>query len=175
MSRPSPEPRAELTDRLALRPTEVARALGLSERAIRQILPQLPHHQSGRLATCRQSLPSLPLNEGGVGHPWVHSKATIGLAGESWRQTGLVADGREETARRSDALPSLSAKPSHPWRFSHHLSHTVGGHVVCSAKDSTPGPKDETSRAVKRGTAPAENHGKGIDDGGLPARCDERG
>ena len=141
MSRPSPEPRAELTDRLALRPTEVARALGLSERAIRQILPQLPHHQSGRLATSRQSLPSLPLNEGGVGHPRVHSKATIGPAGESWRQTGLAADGWEDTARRSDALPSLSAKPSHPWRFTHHLSHAVGGHVVCSAKDSTPGPK----------------------------------
>ncbi len=47
MSRSSPEPRAELTDRLALRPAEVARALGLSERTIRQILPQLPHLRVG--------------------------------------------------------------------------------------------------------------------------------
>jgi len=47
VSRSSPEPRAELTDRLALRPAEVARALGLSERTIRQILPQLPHLRVG--------------------------------------------------------------------------------------------------------------------------------
>ena len=47
MSRSSPEPRAELTDRLALRPAEVAGALGLSERTIRQILPQLPHLRVG--------------------------------------------------------------------------------------------------------------------------------
>ena len=47
MSRRSPEPRAELTDRLALRPAEVARALGLSERTVRQILPQLPHLRVG--------------------------------------------------------------------------------------------------------------------------------
>ncbi len=47
MSRSSPEPRAEFTDRLALRPAEVARALGLSERTIRQILPQLPHLRVG--------------------------------------------------------------------------------------------------------------------------------
>jgi excisionase family DNA binding protein len=47
VSRSSPEPRAELTDRLALRPAEVARALGLSERTIRQILPQLPHLRIG--------------------------------------------------------------------------------------------------------------------------------
>jgi excisionase family DNA binding protein len=31
-----------LADRMALRPKEVARALGLSERTVRQILPELP-------------------------------------------------------------------------------------------------------------------------------------
>ncbi len=36
-----------LQDRLALRPAEAARALGLSERALRQILPQLPHLHAG--------------------------------------------------------------------------------------------------------------------------------
>ncbi len=36
-----------LGNRLALRPAEAARALGLSERALRQILPQLPHLHAG--------------------------------------------------------------------------------------------------------------------------------
>ena len=36
-----------LMNRLALRPAEAARALGLSERALRQILPQLPHLHAG--------------------------------------------------------------------------------------------------------------------------------
>ena len=36
-----------LADRLALRPAEVARALGLSERSVRQILPELPHTRIG--------------------------------------------------------------------------------------------------------------------------------
>ena len=36
-----------LADRLALRPIEVAEALGLSERTIRQILPELPHVRIG--------------------------------------------------------------------------------------------------------------------------------
>ena len=33
--------------RLALRPVEAARALGLSERTLREILPQLPHLRAG--------------------------------------------------------------------------------------------------------------------------------
>ncbi len=37
----------QLADRLALRPAEVAKALGLSERTIRQILPELPHLRIG--------------------------------------------------------------------------------------------------------------------------------
>ena len=36
-----------LDSRLALRPAEAARALGLSERALRQILPQIPHLRAG--------------------------------------------------------------------------------------------------------------------------------
>ncbi len=36
-----------LDSRLALRPAEAARALGLSERALRQILPQIPHLHAG--------------------------------------------------------------------------------------------------------------------------------
>ena len=39
--------RPALSDRLALRPAEVAEALGLSERTIRQILPELPHVRIG--------------------------------------------------------------------------------------------------------------------------------
>ena len=36
-----------LVDRLALRPAEAAKALGLSERTLRQLLPQLPHLHAG--------------------------------------------------------------------------------------------------------------------------------
>ncbi len=36
-----------LADRLALRPREAAKALGLSERAFRALLPRLPHVRAG--------------------------------------------------------------------------------------------------------------------------------
>jgi excisionase family DNA binding protein len=36
-----------LSDRLALRPKEAAKALGLSERALRSLLPRLPHVRAG--------------------------------------------------------------------------------------------------------------------------------
>lgn len=36
-----------LTDRLALRPKEAAAVLGLSERALRALLPSLPHIRAG--------------------------------------------------------------------------------------------------------------------------------
>lgn len=36
-----------LADRLALRPREAARALGVSERTLRSLLPQLPHVRLG--------------------------------------------------------------------------------------------------------------------------------
>ena len=36
-----------LANRLALRPAEVAKALGVSERTVRQILPELPHLRMG--------------------------------------------------------------------------------------------------------------------------------
>ncbi len=39
--------RLYLSDRLGLRPAEVAEVLGLSERTIRQILPELPHLRIG--------------------------------------------------------------------------------------------------------------------------------
>jgi hypothetical protein len=37
----------DLTSRLALRPAEAARVLGVSERTLRQILPELPHLRIG--------------------------------------------------------------------------------------------------------------------------------
>ncbi len=39
--------RLHLADRLALRVPEAARALGISERQLRQLLPQLPHMRLG--------------------------------------------------------------------------------------------------------------------------------
>ena len=36
-----------LTDRLALRPAEAAVALGISERKLRELLPELPHLRRG--------------------------------------------------------------------------------------------------------------------------------
>ena len=39
--------RIRLADRLALRPKEAALAMGLSERTLRQILPELPHVRVG--------------------------------------------------------------------------------------------------------------------------------
>ncbi len=36
-----------LTDRLALRPKEAAEALGIGERTLRQLLPELPHVRVG--------------------------------------------------------------------------------------------------------------------------------
>ena len=36
-----------LADRLALRPREAAQALGLSERKLREVLPELPHVRVG--------------------------------------------------------------------------------------------------------------------------------
>ncbi len=38
-----------LTDRLALRPGEAARALGVSERTLRSMLPALPHFREGNV------------------------------------------------------------------------------------------------------------------------------
>ena len=39
--------RIHLADRLALRPKEAAKALGIGERTLRQILPELPHVRVG--------------------------------------------------------------------------------------------------------------------------------
>jgi excisionase family DNA binding protein len=39
--------RLHLADRLALRPKEAADALGISERTLRQLLPELPHLRAG--------------------------------------------------------------------------------------------------------------------------------
>ena len=41
------EKRLKLADRLALRPVEAAQALGIGERTLRQILPELPHVRVG--------------------------------------------------------------------------------------------------------------------------------
>ena len=40
---PVAEERLHLGDRLALRPREAARALGLAERTLRRLLPRIPH------------------------------------------------------------------------------------------------------------------------------------
>ena len=40
--------RLNLADRLALRPKEVAEALGLSERLVREIMPELPKIRVGK-------------------------------------------------------------------------------------------------------------------------------
>ena len=47
MAANSSEGRLHLADRLALRVPEAARALGISERQLRQLLPQLPHMRLG--------------------------------------------------------------------------------------------------------------------------------
>ena len=41
------EERLHLGDRLALRPKEAAEALGIGERTLRQLLPELPHFRVG--------------------------------------------------------------------------------------------------------------------------------
>ncbi len=41
------EQRVDLSTRLALRPKEAAEALGMSERAFRDLLPQVPHLRAG--------------------------------------------------------------------------------------------------------------------------------
>ena len=41
-----PPARLALADRLALRPAEAARALGLSERTFRDLLPRIPHFRT---------------------------------------------------------------------------------------------------------------------------------
>ena len=38
---------SDLTARLALRPKEAAEALGISERKLRELLPELPHFRAG--------------------------------------------------------------------------------------------------------------------------------
>ena len=42
-----PDDPLRLCDRLALRPKEAAQVLGLSERALRALLPELPHVRAG--------------------------------------------------------------------------------------------------------------------------------
>ncbi len=43
------EHRPQLSDRLALRPKEAAEALGISERTLRQLLPELPTVRRGNI------------------------------------------------------------------------------------------------------------------------------
>ena len=43
----SREQHVHLADRLALRPAEAAKALGIGERKLREILPELPHVRVG--------------------------------------------------------------------------------------------------------------------------------
>ena len=47
MADPSAEKPVRLDERLALRPAEAARALGIGERTLRQLLPTLPHMRAG--------------------------------------------------------------------------------------------------------------------------------
>ncbi len=57
--------RLALSDRLALRPREAAKALGLSERSLRDLLPQLPVVRTRRAVL----IPVDALRE------WLHSRA----------------------------------------------------------------------------------------------------
>ena len=43
----NPKKRIDLANRLALRPKEAAQALGIGERTLRQLLPELPHVRVG--------------------------------------------------------------------------------------------------------------------------------
>ena len=54
----APEP-VDLQGRLALRPKEAAQALGIGERTLRQMLPELPHIHLGQAVL----LPIEPLRE----------------------------------------------------------------------------------------------------------------
>ena len=47
MTDSAPAELARLADRLALRPKEAAQALGIGERTLRNILPELPHVRVG--------------------------------------------------------------------------------------------------------------------------------
>jgi excisionase family DNA binding protein len=53
------EPTFSLQDRLALRPVEAARVLGVSERKLRELLPELPHVRRGGVVL----IPVGPLRE----------------------------------------------------------------------------------------------------------------
>ena len=64
---PTSHPRVLLADRLALRPSEVAEALGVSERTIRQVLPELPHFRLGSAVV----VPIEPLRD------WLRARAKI--------------------------------------------------------------------------------------------------
>jgi hypothetical protein len=46
----------DLSSRLALRPREVAQVLGISERLLRQILPELPHTRIGSAVVVRKDM-----------------------------------------------------------------------------------------------------------------------
>jgi len=62
----SAERKFELANRLALRPAEAAEVLGICERKLRELLPELPHIRVGNAVL----IPTRPLEE------WLRREAT---------------------------------------------------------------------------------------------------
>ncbi len=75
-----------LADRLALRPREAARVLGVSERTLRALLPELPHVRVGGVVL----LPVDPLREWLREHAEANGKDAGSVADEVLRE--LAAD-----------------------------------------------------------------------------------
>jgi excisionase family DNA binding protein len=74
-----------LSERLALRPAEAARALGVSERTLRTLLPRLPHVRlSGTVL-----LPVRDLER------WLHEQARAEVESRRQRVTSIVHEGIE--------------------------------------------------------------------------------
>lgn len=71
-----------LETRLALRPAEAAVALGISERTLRSLLPQLPHFREGGVVL----LPVEALQE------WLRERATAGSSRVDRAVTEILDD-----------------------------------------------------------------------------------
>ena len=77
--------RLHLADRLALRVPEAARALGISERQLRQLLPEIPHTRLGACVV-------LPVD--GL-RTWLREQASIGKSRVDSAVDDIVAAVRE--------------------------------------------------------------------------------
>lgn len=80
-------PKLDLSNRLALRPKEAAEVLGISERALRQLLPELPVIRRGGVVL----LPVEPLRA------WLQDKAET-----DGRRTDAIVDEIMTTIRQTE-------------------------------------------------------------------------